>query len=76
MDTTPLKPCPFCGGTVRFHSAGDERSEEGLEEWAEGKFGIGGRYTGKLYGNTDWALARVVWSAALSANHSEQGGDV
>ena len=47
-------------------SAGDENSEEGLEEWANGKFGIGGRYTGKLYGNTDWALARVVWSAALS----------
>jgi hypothetical protein len=57
-------------------SALDENSEEGLEEWAKGKFGIGGRYTGKLYGNTDWALARVVWSAALSraalsANHSE-----
>ena len=54
-------------------SAGDENSEEGLEEWAKGKFGVGGRYTGKLYGNTDWALARVVWSAALSApSHGEQ----
>ena len=53
-------------------SAGDENSEEGLEEWAKGKFGVGGRYTGKLYGNTDWALARVVWSAALSApSHGE-----
>ena len=54
-------------------SAGDENSEDGLEEWAKGKFGVGGRYTGKLYGNTDWALARVVWSAALSApSHGEQ----
>lgn len=42
-------------------------SEEGLNEWAEGKFSISGQYWGELYGNTDWALARKVWSAALDS---------
>lgn len=39
--------------------------EDGLEDWAKGQFGVGGKFTGELYGNTDWALARKVWSAAL-----------
>jgi hypothetical protein len=42
------------------------KSEAGLNNWAEGKFRVSGSYTGELYGNTDWALARVVWSAALA----------
>lgn len=41
-------------------------SESGLEEWAAGKFGVGGAFRGELCGNTDWALARLVWSAALA----------
>ncbi len=40
--------------------------ESGLEAWAAGKFGVGGALRGELRGNTDWALARLVWSAALA----------
>ena len=40
--------------------------ESGLEAWAAGKFGAGGAFRGELCGNTDWALARLVWSAALA----------
>lgn len=40
--------------------------ESGLEAWAAGKFGVGGAFRGELCGNTDWALARLVWSAALA----------
>ena len=40
-------------------------SEDGLNQWAKGKFGLGGRFTGEICGNTDWALTRLVWSAAL-----------
>ena len=40
--------------------------ESGLETWAAGKFGVGGAFRGELCGNTDWALARLVWSAALA----------
>lgn len=40
------------------------KPEDGIEEWGKGKFRHG-RYTGQLYGNTDWAFARLVWSAAL-----------
>ncbi len=39
-------------------------AEAGLEEWAKDKFRHG-RFVAPLYGNTDWALARKVWSAAL-----------
>lgn len=46
-------------------------SKEGLNEWAEGKFSIGGRYTGELHGNTDWALARKVWSAAIESKKDQ-----
>lgn len=40
------------------------KPEDGIEEWGMGKFRHG-RYIGQLYGNTDWAFARLVWSAAL-----------
>lgn len=43
--------------------AQDER-EAGFEAWAKGKFSYG-KFIGQLYGNTDWALARKVWSAAM-----------
>lgn len=44
--------------------------EAGLNEWAKGKFGVGGKFIGQLYGNTDWALARLVWSEARAAHKS------
>lgn len=39
--------------------------EAGLNEWAAGKFRHG-RFVDPLYGNTDWALSRKVWSAAMN----------
>lgn len=39
--------------------------EDGLKEWAKDRFNCYGKYKGQIYGNTDWAFARIVWSAAL-----------
>lgn len=52
-----------------------QESEAGLDQWAKGKFTMGGRYSGDLYGNTDWAFARLVWSAALERTQLSQGGE-
>lgn len=43
-----------------------EQNEDGLKEWSQNKFSSGGQFVGALYGNTDWALARLVWSSALA----------
>lgn len=40
-------------------------SEDGLNEWASDRFSSYGKFKSTIYGNTDWAFARVIWSAAL-----------
>lgn len=45
--------------------------EDGLEDWSKGKFRHG-RYIGQLYGNTDWAFTRLVWSTALMYERSRK----
>lgn len=50
--------------TTEHSPASKLDAEAGLEEWAAGKFRHG-RFVAPLNGNTDWALARAVWSAAL-----------
>lgn len=65
QSTAPSQPVPA-------QPAGEvpKNDETGLEEWVAGKFGVGGAFRGELCGNTDWALARLVWSAALESQHT------
>ena len=42
-------------------------SDKWLESWAADKFTAYGKYKGRVYGNTDWALARALHTAICAA---------